>query len=66
MVYRGKNYQGPASPKELDVEERDGFLVPDVSSGSLSTTKDSDATTSLANSESVRRNNKQPENLTEE
>ncbi|CAJ2636984.1 unnamed protein product [Trifolium pratense] len=66
MVYRGKNYQGPASPKELDVEEGDGFLVPDVSSGSLSTTKDSDATTSLANSESVRRNNKQRENLTEE
>ncbi|PNY13692.1 chloroplastic group IIA intron splicing facilitator CRS1 chloroplastic-like [Trifolium pratense] len=66
MVYRGKNYQGPASPKELDVEEGDGFLVPDVSSGSLSTIKDSDATTFLANSESVRRNNKQRENLTEE
>ncbi|GAU22712.1 hypothetical protein TSUD_138360 [Trifolium subterraneum] len=66
MVYRGKNYQGPASLKELDVEEGDGFLVPDVSSGSLPTTKDSDATTSLENSEPVRRNSKQPEKLTEE
>jgi hypothetical protein len=66
MVYRGKNYQGPASPKELDVEESDGFFVPEVSSGSLSKTKETDATTSLENIESVRRNNKPPENLTEE
>jgi hypothetical protein len=66
MVYRGKNYQGPGSPKELDVEEGDGFFVPEVSSGSLSKTKETDATTSLENIESVRRNNKPPENLTEE
>ncbi|WJX29917.1 hypothetical protein P8452_18510 [Trifolium repens] len=66
MVYRGKNYQGPGSPKELDVEEGDGFFVPEVSSGSLPKTKQSDATTSLENIESVRRNNEPPENLTEE
>ncbi|KAL5079599.1 hypothetical protein RYX36_008020 [Vicia faba] len=66
MVYRGKNYQGPASPKELDVREGDGFFVPDVSSGSLSKTEDSNATSSLENSESVRRNSKQPENMTKE
>ncbi|XP_058722426.1 CRM-domain containing factor CFM3, chloroplastic/mitochondrial [Vicia villosa] len=66
MVYRGKNYQGPASPKELDVREGDGFFVPDVSSGGLSKTEDSNAASSLGNGESVRRNSKLPENMTRE
>ncbi|CAK8534143.1 unnamed protein product [Lathyrus sativus] len=66
MVYRGKNYQGPASPKELDVREGDGFFVPDVLSVGLSKTKDSKVTPSLENSESVRRTIKQPENMTKE
>lgn len=65
IVYRGKNYQGPASP-ELDVKEGDGFFVPDVSSGSLSKTKDSNATSSLENSEQVGRNVELPEKMTEE
>lgn len=66
MVYRGKNYQGPASLEELDVREGDGFFVPDVSSGGLSKTIDSNATSSLENSESVRRISEPPENMTKE
>lgn len=66
MVYRGKNYQGPASPKELDVREGDGFFVPNLSSGGVSKTEDSNATSSLENSDWVRRNSKQPENMTKE
>lgn len=66
MVYRGKNYQGPNSSKELDAKEGDGFFVPDVSSKSSSRTKDSSTTTSLKNSAQVRRNDEQPENMTKE
>lgn len=68
MVYRGKNYQGPASLKELDVKEGDGFFVPDVSSGSSSRTKDSNRNTTpaLEKSEIVVRSCKRPENMTEE
>lgn len=66
MVYRGKNYQGPNSSKELDAKEGDGFFVPDVSSKSSSRTKDSSTTASLKNSAQVRRNDEQPENMTKE
>lgn len=66
IVYRGKNYQGPASPEELNVKEGDDFFVPDVSSGNLSKTKDSNATSSLENSEQVGRNVELPEKMTEE
>lgn len=66
MVYRGKNYQGPASRKELDVKEGDGFFVPDVSPRSLLRTKDGNATSSLDMSEPVVRSHEQPENMTEE
>lgn len=68
MVYRGINYQGPPSTKELDEKEGDGFFIPDVSSGSLPSTKDSNAiaNSSLEKSELAARNQEQPKNMTEE
>ncbi|XP_061357575.1 CRM-domain containing factor CFM3, chloroplastic/mitochondrial [Gastrolobium bilobum] len=66
MVYRGSNYQGPASGRELNEKEGDGFFVPDVSEGSLLRTKDSNATSSVEKTEPVVMNREQPENMTEE
>ncbi|KAK7291427.1 hypothetical protein RIF29_06562 [Crotalaria pallida] len=66
MVYRGINYQGPASESQLNEREGDGFFVPDVSSGSLSRTEDNNETSTLEKTEPVVRNQVQSENMTEE
>lgn len=67
MVYRGSNYQGPASGSQLNEREGDGFFVPDVSSGSLLRTKDINETSTVEKSEPVVRIREvQSENMTEE
>ncbi|KAE9586053.1 putative RNA-binding, CRM domain-containing protein [Lupinus albus] len=66
MVYRGINYQGPASESQLNEREGDGFFVPDVSSGSLSRTKDSNETSTLEKTEPVVKDQEKSENMTEE
>ncbi|OIW03640.1 hypothetical protein TanjilG_22297 [Lupinus angustifolius] len=66
MVYRGINYQGPASEIQLNQREGDGFFVPDVSSGSLSRTKDGNETSTLEKTEPVVKIEEQSENMTEE
>ncbi|TKY44715.1 Chloroplastic group IIA intron splicing facilitator CRS1 [Spatholobus suberectus] len=65
MVYRGIDYQGPDSWKEVNEKKGDGFFVPDVSSGSLLKSEDSNATSSLEKSEVVVREREQPEIVTE-
>ncbi|KAK7314559.1 hypothetical protein VNO77_33085 [Canavalia gladiata] len=65
MVYRGTDYQGPDSRKELNEKEGDGFFVPDVSSGSLLKTEDGNASLSVEKSEPVSRNTEQPEHMQE-
>ncbi|KAK7271250.1 hypothetical protein RJT34_26988 [Clitoria ternatea] len=66
MVYRGTNYQGPDSQKELN-EEKEGsdFFVPDVSSGNSLKPEESNAASSMEKSELVARNQERPENMTE-
>ncbi|OIW11950.1 hypothetical protein TanjilG_02157 [Lupinus angustifolius] len=65
-VYRGINYQGPASESQLNEREGDGFFVPDVSLGSLSRTKDSNETSTLEKTEPVVKDQEKSENMTEE
>ncbi|KAE9600270.1 hypothetical protein Lal_00046139 [Lupinus albus] len=66
MVYRGINYQGPASEIQLNQREGDGFFIPDVSSGSLSRTKDGNETSTLEKTEPVVKIEEESENMTEE
>ncbi|CAL0332547.1 unnamed protein product [Lupinus luteus] len=66
MVYRGINYQGPASESQLNEREGDGFFVPDVSLGSLSRTEDSNETSTLEKTEPVVKHQEKSENITEE
>nr|KYP69702.1 hypothetical protein KK1_008903 [Cajanus cajan] len=66
MVYRGIDYQGLDSRKEVvEKKKGEGFFVPDVSSGSLLKSGDSNATSSLDKSEVVVREQEQPKNVTE-
>ncbi|XP_027359436.1 CRM-domain containing factor CFM3, chloroplastic/mitochondrial [Abrus precatorius] len=65
MVYRGTDYQGPDSRKELNEKEGGDFFVPNVSSASLLKTEDGNATSSVEKNEPVVRNREQPENMKE-
>ncbi|KAL2999563.1 hypothetical protein AAZX31_09G166600 [Glycine max] len=60
MVYRGIDYQGPDSRKELNEKKGDGFFVPDVSKR-----EDSTATSTSEKSEVVVREREHPENMSE-
>ncbi|KAL2321193.1 hypothetical protein Fmac_030162 [Flemingia macrophylla] len=66
MVYRGVDYQGPDSRKQVDEKKGEGFFVPDVSSGSLLKRERSNATSSLEKSEVIVKEEEQPQNLTED
>ncbi|KAG5009396.1 hypothetical protein JHK87_017911 [Glycine soja] len=61
MVYRGIDYQGPDSQKEVNEKKGDGFFVPDVSKREDSST----ATSTSEKSEVVVREREHPENMSE-
>ncbi|KAK7364083.1 hypothetical protein VNO80_12454 [Phaseolus coccineus] len=65
MVYRGIDYQGPDSRKEVNDKKGNDFFVPDVSSGSLLKSEVSNAATSREKSEVVVREQEQSKNVTE-
>jgi len=65
MVYRGIDYQGPDSRKEVNDKKGNDFFVPDVSSGSLLKSEVSNAATSRGKSEVVVREQEQSKNVTE-
>ncbi|XP_028787005.1 CRM-domain containing factor CFM3, chloroplastic/mitochondrial [Neltuma alba] len=66
MVYRGSHYEGPTSRSQPNGRDVEDLFVPNISTGNLSPTKDSNATSSEEKSEPVVRNHKQAENMTEE
>lgn len=65
MVYRGIDYQGPDSRKEVSDKKGNDFFVPDVSSGSLLKSEVSNAVSSLEKSEVMEREQEQSKNVTE-
>ncbi|XP_047161977.1 CRM-domain containing factor CFM3, chloroplastic/mitochondrial-like isoform X1 [Vigna umbellata] len=65
MVYRGIDYQGPDSRKEVNDKKGNDFFVPDVSSGSLLKSEVSNAVSSLEKNDVMEREQEQSKNVTE-